>query len=170
MAICSKCGSQVAEGIKFCGNCGSPVDSGSKAPGVPGAPPPASSSAGAGQGGMAPNVAALLVYVPFCFVGLVCAVLFGFVLEPYKQNRFIRFHVWQSLAVHAALLALSIGWMICAGILTIIHFPAVLVIPLNMLIGVGGLVLMIVLMLKAYGNQTYKLPVVGDWAEKQANK
>ncbi len=35
------------------------------------------------------------------------------------------------------------------------------------LIGLGGFVLWIILLLKAYQNQMFKLPVIGDLAEKQ---
>jgi uncharacterized membrane protein len=36
-------------------------------------------------------------------------------------------------------------------------------------IGVGGLGLAVFMMIKANGMETYKLPIIGDWAEKQAN-
>jgi uncharacterized membrane protein len=35
---------------------------------------------------------------------------------------------------------------------------------------VGWLVIMILLMIKANGGEMYKMPVVGDWAEQQANR
>jgi uncharacterized membrane protein len=37
------------------------------------------------------------------------------------------------------------------------------------LIGLGGLILWIVLPLKANQGQMFKLPIIGDMAEKQAN-
>ncbi|MFI5112108.1 MAG: hypothetical protein ACHP9S_04755 [Terriglobales bacterium] len=37
------------------------------------------------------------------------------------------------------------------------------------LLGLGGLILWILMAMKAYGGQMWKLPVVGDIAEKQAN-
>ena len=171
MAFCPKCGSQVADDARFCGKCGEAIVPTGTAPGVassspppPGAPPPGA------QGGMAPNVAALLVYVPVCFVGIVCAILFAFVLDPYKKDRFVRFHAWQSLALHVCLVGFGMAWWFVVLVLALItHGFAVLLFPVNILVGIGGLVLMVFLMIKANAMQTYKVPVIGDWAEKQAN-
>ena len=170
MAVCPKCSSQVADGTKFCPACGSAIGS---VPGVPGASTPPSAVTGqppgTTQGGIAANVAAMLTYIPVCLVGLVCAILFAFILDPYKKDRFIRFHAWQSLAAHAAILVLSIGWTMVSALLTsIVHLFALITFPVSIIIGLGGLVLMIILMIKAYNGETYKLPLVGDWAEKQA--
>jgi uncharacterized membrane protein len=41
-------------------------------------------------------------------------------------------------------------------------------IPLHFLVALGALALWIVLLLKANQGQMYKLPVIGDLAEKQA--
>ena len=166
MAICSKCGSQLAEGVKFCASCGASTQAPDGAPGVAGSP---NSASGASQGGIAPNVAAMLTYLPLCFVGLVCAILFGLVLDPYKKNSFIRFHAWQSLAIHVAVVVFWIGWTIVSMLVAaILHFLAFILAPISLLICLGVLVLMVFLMVKAYGNQTFKVPVLGDWAEKQA--
>jgi uncharacterized membrane protein len=114
-------------------------------------------------------MAALLIYIPICLVGLVCAILFGFILDPYKNDRFVRFHAWQSLAVHAVLIVLWVGWTIVSMVLTAaVHAFAIITIPISMLIGLGGLVLMIFLMIKAYNSEPFKLPLLGDWAAKQA--
>ena len=119
---------------------------------------------------MKPNVAAMLVYVPVCLVGIVCAILFAFLLDPYKKDRFVRFHAWQSLAIHVCLVAFWIAWWFVVMILAFItHGLAILLLPVNALIGLGVLVLMIFLMIKANGGELYKLPGIGDWAEKQAN-
>jgi uncharacterized membrane protein len=119
---------------------------------------------------MAANVAAMLTYVPLCLVGLVLSILFGFVLEPYKRDRFIRFHAWQSLAVHVVFVAFWIGWFFFSFVLTsMARIFAIITVPISLLICLGALILMVILMIKAYGNQTFKLPVIGDWAEKQAN-
>ena len=154
--------------MKLCSACGGSIDPAQTAL------PPSSFQSGptgtGGQGGMAPNIAAMLTYLPVCFVGLVCAVLFAFVLEPYKSNRFVRFHAWQSLAVHALWFVVSIAWFIFSFVLSsIARFIGLIAAPFSMLLGLGGLVLMIILMVKAYGNHQFKLPMIGDWAEKQAN-
>jgi uncharacterized membrane protein len=171
MAACPKCGSQVTDGTKFCSACGAAVESASSTPpALPSQPPPPATAASGGQSGMAPNIAAMLTYIPLCFIGLVCAILFGFILDPYKKDRFVRFHAWQSLAVHGAFFALSIGWFIFSAVVTaIIHFFAIITFPISILISAGALVLMVILMIKAYGNESFKVPVIGDWADKKAS-
>jgi uncharacterized membrane protein len=173
MTTCPKCGAQTADDAKFCPACGTTITAGTgpatsptSAPVTP-ATPPSSSASG---GGMSPGVAALLVYIPVCFIGIVCAILFGFVVEPYRSNRFIRFHALQSLALHVCWIGLWIAsWVMVMVMAAVIHFFAVLVIPVYFLLLIGWLGVGVFMMIKANGMQTYKLPLIGDWAEKQAN-
>jgi uncharacterized membrane protein len=170
MATCPKCGSTVTDGTKFCAACGAPIgaapNSGASAPPPPsplGQPPAAT------PGGLTPNVAAMLTYLPICLIGLVCAILFAFILEPYKSNRFIRFHAWQSIALHVAYIIFLIGWTIFSMILVaMLHVIGLLTSLVSMLVGLGVLVLAVFLMVKAYGNESFKLPIIGAWADKQA--
>ena len=55
--------------------------------------------------GLAPNVASLLCYVPCC-LGFVFAVIAAIVE---KQSRFVRFHAFQSLLLHAAMFVIGFG-------------------------------------------------------------
>src|SRR5712692_6313008 len=67
---------------------------------VPPPPPlPPTGSAGPTNLGLAPNVGALLCYVPCC-IGLIFSIVVA-VVE--KQSRYLRFHAFQSLLFHAAL-------------------------------------------------------------------
>jgi uncharacterized membrane protein len=106
--------------------------------------------------GLEPNVEALLCYV----LGWVTGLIF-FLLE--KENQFVRFHALQSIitfgAINVVIIALSI--------LSIIPFLGILFAIINWLIGVLGFVLWIVLMVKAYQGQMYKLPWAGKLAEQQ---
>jgi len=103
--------------------------------------------------GMQANVAGLLCYAPY--IGLIMAIVL-FVIE--KQNKFVRFHALQSIVLCVALILLSmilafiplIGWVI---------MPVVVI---------GSIILCIVLMIKAYQGEMFKLPVVGDIAEKNS--
>jgi uncharacterized membrane protein len=171
MASCPKCGSQVADGVKFCGACGWSTEAAVNAPATPPLSPSFSGQAPAGSaGGMASNVAAMLTYFP-CLIGLVCSILFAFVLEPYKQDRFIRFHAWQSLAMHVVLVVFWIGWTFISLMLAAMSRAfAFITAPVSLLVSLGALVLMVILIIKAYGRQMFKVPVIGDWAEKQANR
>jgi uncharacterized membrane protein len=108
--------------------------------------------------GLADNVAGALAYFTF-----VPAIIF-LVVEPYNRNRFIRFHAFQCLFLTAALFAVGIA----LGILTMIPFLVIITLPLHYLIWLGTLILVLILMLKAYQGQMFKLPVIGDMAEQQA--
>ena len=113
--------------------------------------------------GVAPNVGGLLCYAPCC-IGLVFSVVAA-VVE--KQSRFIRFHAFQSLLFHGALLIVSIGVQIALTILGMVSSGLALVGSLLwMLVGLGILAAVILLMVKAYSNEEYKLPVLGDIAQK----
>ena len=108
---------------------------------------------------MADNVAGMLAYVT-----IIPAIIF-LVMEPYNKNRFIRFHSFQCLFFAVALIVLNIG----LSVLAIVPFMAIITIPLHLLIGLGALILWIILLMKANQGQMYKLPMIGDIAEKQAN-
>lgn len=144
MAFCSTCGAQIADGTT-CPACASRGASAAVAP--------------ANAGGMAENVAGMIAYVT-----IVPAIIF-LVMEPYNKNRFIRFHAFQCLFFAVAWTVLWIGLSIVAhipifGWLTILIWP---------LISLAGLIVWVILLLKANQHQMYKLPVIGDMAEKQAN-
>ena len=75
-----------------------------------------------------------------------------------KDNKFVRFHTVQSIIVFGAYTVITtiFSWIpIIGGIV-------------NWVLGVAAFILWIVLMVKAYQGQMYKLPISGDIAEKQA--
>ncbi len=91
--------------------------------------------------GLAENVAGLLCYVLGWVSGLV------FILIE-KENKFVRFHAMQSIIVF--------------GVITILGLIPVI----GWIIRLIGVVLWIVLMVKAYQGTMFKLPWAGDLAEK----
>ncbi|MGE0875520.1 MAG: DUF4870 domain-containing protein [Burkholderiales bacterium] len=99
--------------------------------------------------GLQPNVAGLLCYLAGWITGLVF-----FLIE--KENRFVRFHAMQSLITFGGLTALFIA----LGFIPLIGW---LLIPI---LGLVQLVLWILLMVKAYQGEHFKLPVIGELAEK----
>jgi uncharacterized membrane protein len=112
--------------------------------------------------GVAPNVGGLLCYLPICCIGLVFSVVAAIVE---KENRFLRFHAFQGLLFQAALFVVWIGGWVMAGILGQIHaILALLGWGLMSLLGLGGLALCVLLMVKAYNNEEYELPVIGGMA------
>jgi uncharacterized membrane protein len=143
MAFCNMCGAQIADGTTTCAACIS------KAPAAP---------AGSGAG-MADNVAGMLAYIT-----IIPAIIF-LVMEPYNKNRFIRFHAFQCLFFAVAWTAL---WIVL-NIIVHIPFLGWLTILLWPLVGLAGFIIWVILLLKANQGQMWKLPVIGDLAEKQAN-
>ena len=104
-------------------------------------------------GGLTDNVAGALAYVT-----IIPAILF-LVMEPYNRNKFIRFHAFQCLFTALGFFALGI----VLNFIPILGWIVALFMPLI------GLVLWILLVVKAYQGQKFKLPVIGDMAEKQAD-
>lgn len=112
--------------------------------------------------GMEPNIAGLLCYVPCC-VGLVFSIVAAIVE---KQSRFIRFHAFQSLLLHAAMLVVGLGLGVLQIAVGAILGPlAALIALVSPLVGIVFLVLLIFLMVKAHGGEEYSLPTVGDMAK-----
>ena len=101
--------------------------------------------------GIDQNVAGLLCYV----VGWVTGLIF-FLIE--KDNKFVRFHAMQSMITFGGLTAL----FLFLGFLPVIGW---MLVPI---LGVLQLVLWILLMVKAYQGEKFKLPVIGDLAEKHS--
>lgn len=114
-------------------------------PPQPGGPAP-SAGGGGGGGGLDDNIAGLLAYF------LVPGIIF-LLIEPYNKNPFVRFHSVQSIGLAAVSVVSSfiplIGWCVIPPII---------------------LVVAIICMVKAYQNEKFMLPVLGKFAEEQANK
>jgi uncharacterized membrane protein len=150
MAFCPNCGTQ-SPGA-FCPNCGAAVAAGSAPP--PGAQPEYQQAQPLSAPGLSDNVAGALCYL----FGLVTGVVF-LVLAPYNQSKFVRFHAFQSIF-------LSVGWLVLWMVLTLLTHG--LIIFLSPIIGLAGVVLWLYMMYTAFNNKRFKLPVIGDLAEKQA--
>jgi uncharacterized membrane protein len=128
----------------------------------------ASPTPGKTQLGLEPNLAAMLCYLPLCCAGLILSVV-AVVVE--KENRFVRFHAFQSLLVHAALMVLGFGgWFFSIALSMLSGFLGLVVSVILAPVGLALLGAMIFLMIKAYGNELFKLPVVGDLAQNWANQ
>jgi uncharacterized membrane protein len=112
--------------------------------------------------GLDPQLAGLLCYI----LGLVTGVIF-FLIE--KTNSVVRFHAAQSIVVSLAMFALAIALGILNVILGAISWTlGSLFSLLMMLVWLAAFILWIVLMIKGYSGEKWKLPVVGDWAERLA--
>jgi uncharacterized membrane protein len=166
MAFCPSCGASV-EG-RFCAKCGTAVGAAPPPPPPPGPQPGYQQQPGAQQysapttsGGLTENVAGALCY----FLGLLTGVLF-LALAPYNQSKFVRFHAFQAIFFFLA-------WAGICTALSIIAFvmPTIVLILINlvwMVVFFGGIVAWLFVMFKAYSNERFKIPIIGDLAEKQS--
>ncbi|HLB95323.1 MAG TPA: DUF4870 domain-containing protein [Patescibacteria group bacterium] len=104
---------------------------------------------GSGGTGIDPKLAALLCYL--------LSIVGGIVFYLISKDKFVRFHAMQSIILGATYVVLSI---------IVIFLPVInwfsWVLPLLFL------ALSIILMIKSYQGERYKLPLIGDIAEKNS--
>lgn len=101
--------------------------------------------------GIKANVEALLAYL----LGFVTGLIF---LLIEKKNKFVRFHAMQSIIVFGAI-------FVAQWIISLLPYLGVL---LSGLLSLLGVVLWVVLMVKAYQGEMFKLPWAGNVAEKNS--
>jgi len=90
-------------------------------------------------------------------------------IEPYSKNRFVRFHSYQCIAM--SLVALVVG-----ALLRVVGFVVFFIPRLGPLLVwlVSGIIMLaffavwVVLVVKALQGEMFKLPVVGEFADRQA--
>jgi uncharacterized membrane protein len=164
MAFCPKCGSSVGEGAGFCPSCGSTLGSSagsSAASAAPSAAPPPPIVAASGQ--MDEKLAGLLCYV----FGWVTGIIFYLI----DKRPFVRFHAAQSVVVFGSIailyivLGMFVGASLFAGGLAGAGSFSIgfLLYPI---LGLVAFVLWILLMVKAYQGQKFRVPIAADLAEK----
>jgi uncharacterized membrane protein len=155
MAHCTKCGAAIAENAAFCGSCGSAQ---SAAPSAGSAPPPA--AAAPVQSQMAENVAGFLCYI----LGWITGLIFYFI----DKRPYVRFHAAQSIVLFGGLhiiyivLGMFLGFSLFAGGWTGFSFGW----ALYGLLDLAAFILWILLMIKAYQGERFRVPIAADIAEK----
>ncbi len=162
MANCPKCGTALLPGAGFCGSCGAVVAAAAPAPATPAQ---SSAPSTAGSGGLPANVAGALAYFT-----IIPPIIF-LVVEPFNKDRFIKFHSFQALFLSGAVFALMIGLTIFSFILGMIPIVgAIIAILMWPIVGLCLFGLFVFLMYKAYNEEKFMLPVIGNLAEQQASK
>ena len=101
--------------------------------------------------GIQRNLGGLLCYVAGWVTGIV------FLLIE-KENRFIRFHAVQSIVTFGAITIVQI----------IVFFIPLIGWILDFIILAMAVILWIVCMLRAFDGQMFKLPIVGDFADRHS--
>ncbi len=150
MAFCKACGSELG-GAVFCPKCGASQS----ASAVPVASAPSASSEG-----LAENVAGLLCYVLGWLTGIIFLLI--------DKRPFVKFHAAQSIVVFGALMVIRIGLGIVMGFGGMLGFG--LWAAISMILGLVGLILWILLMVKAYKHELYRVPIAAGVADGIAGK
>lgn len=107
--------------------------------------------------GLRENIAGMLAYF------VIPAIVFLWV-RPFKTNRFVRFHSFQCLAVVGMLIGAHVLLVFVAKLLPLFALP------LFGLLVLGEITLWLLLLVKAYQHEVFKLPIVGKVAASFARQ
>jgi uncharacterized membrane protein len=147
---CPDCAARMPEAAAFCPGCGRAMQIATRAQGKVGL--------------LTENIGGALAY--FTFIPAIVFLL----LEPYKKNRFVRFHSIQSLLLSAT--AVLIAFALKLGGLLLFVIPVVgplVLVLISMFVGLAALVTWVVLVVKAFQGEMFKLPGLGDFSEQHAS-
>jgi uncharacterized membrane protein len=149
LTSCPHCAAQMPETAAFCPGCGRSTQTATRAQ---------------GRVGVFPEpIAGALAYLTF-----IPAVIF-LVLAPYNKNRFVRFHSVQCLLLWSAAIVLGIALKLASVVLFIIPVLGPLLVWLvSMVVALASFVIWLVLVVKAFQGEMFKLPMLGDLAEQYA--
>ncbi len=130
-------------------------------------------SAGKTALGLDNNIGAMLCYLGnlVCALGLIYSII---VLVTDKTNKLPRFHAMQSILLFVANLVVIIPIYVIATVLvlmntTITSLLAMLLWLVAVVVGIAIFVFFIISAIKAYGGEVYKVPVIGNFADKFSN-
>jgi uncharacterized membrane protein len=164
---CTNCDRQVSEAARFCPTCGTdiPQPQAIPAPIAPQATAVASVPVSAkprnvpelGSAHLPENIAGMLAYFIFPTVVFL-------VVRPFNRNRFVRFHSFQCLLTAAVLIGLQVALALFG------KFIPLFVLPIYGLLFLAELTLWLLLFFKAYQHEEFQLPVIGNIAQRWAEK
>ncbi|MDT3699793.1 MAG: DUF4870 domain-containing protein [Thermincola sp.] len=100
--------------------------------------------------GLTPSLTAALAYL----LGFVSGIIV-FVLE--RENRFVRFHSMQSILLSIVFFVLNV----------VVGFIPIVGPLLGIIVCLGGVLCWLIALVKAAQGYYYKLPIIGDYADKQ---
>ena len=153
MAFCVQCGSKVRDADRFCAKCGAaqPVSGRQSAPDL--------------FANVSNRNASLLCYIPW--FGWIAAIVV-LASERFRRDSKVRFHAFQGLYIFVAWLtvewvvspALSIGFIMGS------HFHRLAADMLQLAV----LAAWVIMLIKVSQDDTYKLPILGDLAERSVSE
>jgi uncharacterized membrane protein len=146
---CPDCSAEMPETAGFCPGCGRAMQPVIRAQGK--------------VGGLPENIAGSLAYLTF-FPAIVFLLL-----DPYKKNAFVRFHSFQCIFLSLASLLMGVTIRLLGILLSMLPVVGYLLFVLiSIVIGLAAFLIWLVLLVKAFQGEAFKLPVLGNLAEQQA--
>ena len=106
-----------------------------------------------GETGLDPKVSSMLAYL--------LGIIGGIIFYAISKDSYVRFHAMQSIL-------LSIAIAVIYGIVAVISLAVPFFLFIDWFLYLGVIAIWILMMLKAYNGERYKLPLIGDMAEKFA--
>ena len=148
---CPDCATQMPGGVRFCPGCGRSMQVITPTQGK--------------VGMLSENLAGALAYFT-----ILPAILFLFV-EPYRKNIFVRFHALQCFLYTAAIVLLGVALRLTDYVLFVIPvLGPLLVVVIDAVAALAAILLWCVLVAKAWRGETFKIPLLGDFAERYAGE
>jgi uncharacterized membrane protein len=148
---CPDCATQMPGGVRFCPGCGRSMQVITPTQGK--------------VGMLSENLAGALAYFT-----ILPAILFLFV-EPYRKNLFVRFHALQCFLYTAAIVLLGVALTFADYVLFVIPvLGPLLVVVIDAVAALAAILLWCVLVAKAWRGEIFKIPLLGDFAERYAGE
>jgi uncharacterized membrane protein len=133
-------------------------------------PPPVQT--GKSSTGLDENIASLLAYV----FGWISGLIF-FLME--KDSRLVRFHAMQSILLNAVIVVVAVVLGVVVTVLMLIlsqvsgllaSLASLIWVLFELVFGLVIVIVWVLCLIKAYQGAMYKLPFIGDFAEKFSAK
>jgi uncharacterized membrane protein len=116
----------------------------------------------AADSGLSDNAAGAIAYLT-----VIPAIIF-LVVEPFNKKSFVRFHSFQCIFLCVAAIVLDIAFGILLAIITMMMPLAFFGVFLWPLVNLFWLAVIVICAVNAYQGKRFKLPIIGNLAEKQA--
>ena len=116
----------------------------------------------AANSGLSDNAAGAIAYLT-----IIAAIVF-LVVEPFNKKSYVRFHSFQCIFLCVAAIVLDIAFGILLTIVTMMMPLAFFGVFLWPLVNLFWLAVVVICIVNAYQGKRFKLPIIGNLAEKQA--
>ncbi len=111
--------------------------------------------------GLSDNAAGGIAYIT-----IIPAIVF-LIIDPFKRSSYVRFHAWQSIFFFIAWGVINI---LIGLVQNLVPSAVFLTLTVMQLVGLAIFVVWLVIFVGAFNGKRIKLPIIGDLAEKQANR